>query len=215
MRSDATLAARLQATLLPEDERDETDAASPPSTPDRILDAAVRRFTEVGIDSTTMSSIAAEAGLSREWVYRHFANRDAIVAAAVQRELHRFIDGLAATVDWNGDVPATLTETFVYCVEFFRDHPVVDGVVDRGIDVGDGDLRARASTIVGLAVRTCAGYLVDPGGFDEVSATVIAETLTRLVGSTLIAPDAELDLHDPAVLRAYAERIVPAIVRSA
>jgi hypothetical protein len=45
------------------------------------------------------------------------------------------------------------------------------------------------------------------------TATVIADTLTRLVGSMVIAPKADLDLHDATTLRAYATRIVPAVIR--
>jgi AcrR family transcriptional regulator len=51
-----------------------------------------------------MSSIAAEAGLSREWLYRHFPNRDAVVAGVAQRELRRFIDGLAIRATDHTDV---------------------------------------------------------------------------------------------------------------
>lgn len=67
-----------------------------PTAVDRILDGAARRIAAVGEDRTTMSSIAAEAGLSREWRYRHFPNRDAVVQALLQRELRRFIDGLGS-----------------------------------------------------------------------------------------------------------------------
>jgi hypothetical protein len=44
---------------------------------------------------------------------------------------------------------------------------------------------------------------------------VIAETLTRLVGSTVLAPTAELDLHHPDTLRMYAQRVVPAVAAAA
>ncbi len=212
MTSGITLAGRLEAALLPSEEL-EVDEEPEQSTPERILDAATRRFAEVGITATTMSSIATEAGLSREWLYRHYSNKDAVLTAVVHRELRRFIDGLAASIEWNDDVVAMLTETFVYCVEFFRDLPVIESLVDRDITSSPDELRSRASALVAVATRSCSGYLVDPGGFDPQSAAVIAETFSRLIGSTLLVPSAELDLHDPAVLRDYAARIVPAVVR--
>jgi AcrR family transcriptional regulator len=204
------LADRFQAELVA---AGEPVADARPSAVERILDAAGRRFTAVGIDATTMSSIAAEAGLSREWLYRHFPNRDAIVAAVVQRELRRFVDGLALQVAHHTDVAVALTETFVYCVEFLRDQTILEGMVDRDARLASVGLRAHAGDVVAVAVRTCAGYLVELGGFDTDTAYVIAETLTRLVGSTVITPTAALDLHDPDVLRDYAGRVVPAIVR--
>ena len=106
-----------------------------------------------------------------------------------------------------------LTETFVYCVEVFRDRPVIDGLLGQGATMGPKDFRARASVIVGLATRSCAGYLVDLGGFDASRASFISETLVRLVGSTLVVPAAQVDLHDPTVLREFAARVVPAVVR--
>ncbi len=212
MASNPTLADRLGAALLPPDDP-EGNEESEQSTADRILDAATRRFAAVGIKATTMSSIAAEAGLSREWLYRHHSNKEAVVTAVVHRELRRFIDGLATGVPWTDDVAEMLTETFVYCVEFFRDRPIVEGIVDRDIRASPDELRAHASAIVALAVRSCIDYLVELGGFDVARATVISESLVRLVGSTLLAPTAALDLHDPAVLRDYAGRVVPAIVR--
>jgi AcrR family transcriptional regulator len=195
------LAARLHAALLPDEH---VDGEPPRSTADVILDAATLRFT--------MSSIAAEAKISREWLYRHFSNKGAVVNALVQRELRRFIDGLAARVDWNNDMVEMLTETFVYCVEFFRDQPVIDGLVSQGATIRPEDFRKRASQFVALATRSCAGYLADFGGFDVQRASFISETLVRLVGSTLMVPAAQIDLHDPTVLRDFAARVVPAVV---
>ena len=205
-----SLAERLSATLLP---GEGVVAEGPPSASDRILDAAARRFAEVGVERTSMSSIAAEAQLSREWLYHHFPNRDAVVAAVMQRELRRFVDGLAIRAARAGDVIEALTETFVYCVEFLRDHRIVAGMADRDVRLDSADLRDQAGALVTVAVRTCSGYLVELGGVEPTAAKVIAETLTRLVGSTLVVPRGDLDLHDPDTLRDYARRVVPAVVR--
>ena len=208
-RSEPTLAERLGAALLPAADASE----DPQSTADRILDAATRRFVEVGIGATTMSSIATTVGLSREWVYRNFANKQAVVQAVLERELRRFIDGLARSVTWDRDVAARLTDTFVYCVEYFRDQPVVQGLLGRDLPGGINVAGPHAIDIVGVAVSSCADYLVELGGFERARADVVAETLVRLVGSTLVVPRATLDLHDPIVLRSFAARVVPAIVR--
>lgn len=205
----ASLADRLGAALLPGDDTGDDGA---PSTVDRILDAAARRFVEVGLEATTMSSIATGAELSREWLYRNFPNKQAVVQALLHRELRRFIDGLAKSVPWTGDVAVMLTDTFVYCVEFFRDQAAVRGLLNRETPIGIKAVGTHASDIVGVAVRGCADYLVELGGFDRPRADIVAETLVRLVGSTLLVPHAALDLHDPVVLRDFARRVVPAVV---
>lgn len=209
-----SLADHVRATLLASED-EVVVAEGPPSASDRILDAAARRFAEVGVERTSMSSIAAEAQLSREWLYRHFPNRDAVVAAVMQRELRRFVDGLAIRAAHANDVVDALTDAFVYCVEFLRDHRIVVGLADRDVRLDSTDRRVHASALVTVAVRTCVGYLVDLGGMEPHAARVIAETLTRLIGSTVVVPRADLDLHDPDTLRDYAQRVVPALVRGA
>lgn len=49
-----------------------------------ILDAAVALLFEVGIDGMTMSSVIARSGVARATVYRRWATRDALVAAALR-----------------------------------------------------------------------------------------------------------------------------------
>jgi AcrR family transcriptional regulator len=208
MKPTTTLADRLGAALLPPGA---TRGGDTPTTADRILDAAAQRYVEVGIQATTMSSIASAAGVSREWLYRNFSNKQSVLQAVVERELRRFIEGLANSVDWSGDVAELLTEAFVYCVEFFRDRPAIQGLVDHGALGGVGNFRTRAVEIVGLAVRSCADYLVDLGGYEPARAQIVAEALVRLVGSTLVAPQGLVDLHDDATLRRFAHSVVPAI----
>ena len=50
---------------------------------DEILAAASRLFQELGLESTTMSRLAAEVGLKQSSLYYYFPNRDAVVAALV------------------------------------------------------------------------------------------------------------------------------------
>ena len=50
---------------------------------DQILAAASRLFQERGLESTTMSRLAAEVGLKQSSLYYYFPNRDAVVAALV------------------------------------------------------------------------------------------------------------------------------------
>ena len=55
------------------------------SARDRILDAAERCLRRDGIRRTTMRGVADQAGLSRAYVYRFFADKPTLVAAALIR----------------------------------------------------------------------------------------------------------------------------------
>lgn len=56
--------------------------ASAPSR-DRILDAARTLFEQGGADGVSMRKVAAMAGLTPMAIYRHFADRDALIDALV------------------------------------------------------------------------------------------------------------------------------------
>ncbi|MGP4016510.1 TetR/AcrR family transcriptional regulator [Saccharopolyspora sp. 5N708] len=58
---------------------------------DRLLDAAVRRFSENGLDAT-LDAIAKDAGVGIGTLYRHFPTRDALVEAAYRNELAKLCD---------------------------------------------------------------------------------------------------------------------------
>lgn len=55
------------------------------SVRDRLLDAAEECLRRDGIRRTTMIGIAETAGVSRTWLYEHFADKQAILGAALVR----------------------------------------------------------------------------------------------------------------------------------
>jgi AcrR family transcriptional regulator len=58
---------------------------------DRLLDAAVRAFSEEGPD-VTLDAIAKDAGVGIGTLYRHFPTREALIEAAYRNELARLCD---------------------------------------------------------------------------------------------------------------------------
>ena len=60
------------------------------STRDRILDAAETCLQRDGIRRTTVAAVATEAGLSRAYVYRFFADKATLVSAALIRRDESF-----------------------------------------------------------------------------------------------------------------------------
>lgn len=186
-----------------------------PTSIDRILDAAQAAFAENGVQSTTMTRIARDAGVSREWLYRQFSNRDAVVIAVAKREVGRFIDGLAVRAFGAADLDTAMVETFVYSVEFLRDHVLLQRVLRTESDVVTGRVLQEGAPIVGVAVRAGAGYLSALGDLHHDEAVTVAEVLVRLVATITLAPSAVLDLHDPEQLRRFAASVVPGVIASA
>jgi len=65
---------------------------------ERLMDAAIRCARRDGLAKTTVSGIAAEAGVTRVTVYAYFPSRDEIVEAAMARAGAALAERLAATL---------------------------------------------------------------------------------------------------------------------
>jgi AcrR family transcriptional regulator len=62
---------------------------------DRLLDAAVRAFSQEGphaTDEVTLDAIAKDAGVGIGTLYRHFPTREALIEATYRNELARLCD---------------------------------------------------------------------------------------------------------------------------
>jgi AcrR family transcriptional regulator len=60
--------------------------ARPPSKAahDKVLKAALHLISERGIEATSMDAIAAESGVSKATVYKHWANKDALLLEVIE-----------------------------------------------------------------------------------------------------------------------------------
>src|ERR1700722_951384 len=71
---------------------------------DALLDAAVALVKAKGGHVVSMEAVAERAGVSRPLVYKHFANRDELLAAAYRREASKLHQDLASEVASAGNV---------------------------------------------------------------------------------------------------------------
>lgn len=67
-----------------------------------IAEATLRLVAEHGVDGATVSRIAAEVGLSRGALYRHFRNREEVLCAAMDLMEERALSWI--TRSWDADV---------------------------------------------------------------------------------------------------------------
>lgn len=65
---------------------------------DALLNAAVALVKSKGVRQVSMEAVAEHAGVSRPLVYKHFANRDELLAAAYRREASKLHSDLASEV---------------------------------------------------------------------------------------------------------------------
>ena len=61
-----------------------------------ILGAAATAFAQKGFAATSMDDVAAEAGITRLILYRHFESKEALYTAVLERVRDRFIEEFSA-----------------------------------------------------------------------------------------------------------------------
>lgn len=99
-------------------------------TRERILDAAEQLFAELAFEGTTLREIAALVGIREPSLYTHFAGKDAIYAAVIDRALIPFSDLLQ---DWNRSelTVKTLFDMPARLVQLHARHPYSAQILHR------------------------------------------------------------------------------------
>ncbi|MEJ0063999.1 MAG: TetR/AcrR family transcriptional regulator [Caulobacteraceae bacterium] len=121
----------------------------------RLCDAAAKLFLEEGEAAQSMRRLAAEVGCSPMAPYRHFADKEALVAAIRAQAFNRLADALDAS---SGDDRHRARDIGDAYVQFARENPAAYQADVRPRPAGRGGLsrtgrRRRPST--GLDVRLC------------------------------------------------------------
>ncbi len=93
---------------------------------DRILDAALMQFENVGVKKTTIEDIARQAGVDRVTIYRRVGSRDDLVAAVYDREVGRVLLELAAIPARHDNLADLVVDIFVTVITRWRTHPLVN-----------------------------------------------------------------------------------------
>ncbi len=184
-------------------------------TPSRILDAAMVRFSQQGIRSTTMSQLAADVGISRVWLYRYFSNRDAVVAGLLGREAKRFIDALVALIDPSVPVVKGVADAFEFAVVTLRGHELLQRVLTLEPEVAAPFITSGIGPMLQAAGRVIAGHLEHSAGMDRDEANIVSDAILRLVMSIVVNNETRVDFDDPEQRRAFIDRIVPRLVGGA
>jgi AcrR family transcriptional regulator len=74
-----------------------------PRPRERILVAATRLFADEGINATSVDRVIAEAGVAPMTVYRHFAGKDELVTATLERWSREWLGWLRQEAGEDGD----------------------------------------------------------------------------------------------------------------
>jgi AcrR family transcriptional regulator len=94
-----------------------------PSTREALIDAATRLLDRGGVQAVTLREVGRRAGVSHNAPYKHFAAKEALLAAVAARELARQRATLAATISRARSPEAILRAAIHQYVAWAREHP--------------------------------------------------------------------------------------------
>lgn len=137
---------------------------------EQILAAATRAFARSGFAATSLDDIAAEAGVSRVILYRHFESKTELYRAVLERERDRLAAGVG-TGAYTADAVGALLRVAAEDPDGFRllfQHAAREPEFRAWAD----EFRAAA---VDVAYRQIAEYVPDPAWARWASE--LAETL--------------------------------------
>lgn len=70
----------------------------------RILDAAAEIAGERGYDGTSIAAVSARSGVSASSIYWYFADKDALIAAVIERSFERWLAAVSVPGEQTGPV---------------------------------------------------------------------------------------------------------------
>jgi AcrR family transcriptional regulator len=169
----------------------------------RVLDAALRLFTQHSFAGTSLQMIADELGVTKAAVYHHFHTREELLTAVVEplhQELRAIIDaaetlrtpharaehvlsGFAGVAVRNRDLISVLAAD-PSVVEMLRTHPDLGDLVDRQIkllaDVNPGPAGVVSAGLVMAGIAGAARPVIELD--DETLCRYLVDAGRRALG---------------------------------
>jgi len=125
-----------------------------PSKRDAVLDTAERLFYNEGFHATGIDRLVSEAGVVRMTLYNHFASKEALIEAVLERRHARYMDDLRAALESRGQAGAIDALAERHC-EWLREHATHGCILVKAI----GEFEGHDSNIAALGRRLKRGLL--------------------------------------------------------
>ena len=114
----------------------------------RILDAAMREFSQKGYDAASLNTICAENGISKGIIYHHFKDKDALYLLCAAHCFGGLTAHLAAWAAKGAENPETrLRQYFDARLRYFANYPVCLGIFLNAVLYPPAHLSAELAEI--------------------------------------------------------------------
>jgi AcrR family transcriptional regulator len=155
---------------------------------DTVIAAVDDLIRTRGWSATTMSDVAAAAGVSRQTLYNEFGSRQLLVEAYIGREVDALIERATEVVRANADdAHRALRSAFTLFLQLASDEPVVRIIVQHA----EGGELQQLLTGLGRSLASDRIAALIPEVWPQVGADdarLLADTLVRLAISHALLP---------------------------
>lgn len=179
---------------------------------ERIIDAAMRCIARHGPEKTGLSDVAAELGITRQTVYRHFAGTDELLLAVAFAGADSFLDRLAAHTAALTDPAEAVVEGIARTLERLPREPFIGLLLATGrSDVFVKGVTSPSSMRFARAMLERMHVDWEAYGYDDAGLDELAEFGLRILQSLVLDPPRT---RRPSELRGYLRRWVAPAVRA-
>lgn len=176
----------------------------------RICNAAFACIKRLGLEKTTMSDIAKEAGIARPTLYRHFKSKNDVVFMAVDTKAYIFAESVVKHAQQFSTLEERIIETIIYTVQTLPKDEHLALVLTN--DVAD-TLRARAfsdeATLVFSEMTAAPLIEIRPDLADQ--GIEISEIMSRFAISMILFPG-KYSNDDNGLRALIKKRILPGLI---
>jgi AcrR family transcriptional regulator len=172
----------------------------PPVTRDRILDTAEALFAGRGFAGTPVRDIAAEVGLTPAALYNHFAGKEALYAAVLERGIRPLLEVLEG-LEASEPGPDAAAESLARVTAHLASRPNVARLIYHEAVTGGATLVPLVRPWLGPLMARALGEMKREKGspwHEDEHRRVVTMWVQLIVGHFAVAPlVAELQGEDP------------------
>ena len=164
----------------------------------RIVEAATACIDRVGLAKTSLSDVAAEAGVTRQTVYRYFPGLADILSAVAIARVEEFAERMERHLATFGSAAEVAVESVVFAVRTVPDDPHLGLLLQAG-ETDFFTVEVMSPRAFSLGARILRNVPVDwsaVGVTDDDDFQGLAEVLMRLFISFLQYPSTPAPTDD-------------------
>lgn len=176
----------------------------------RLCEAALECIIRSGLEKTTMSDIAKQAGVARPTLYKHFKSKTEILFAAIDSAAFIFAESVVDHAKKFATVEDRIIETIIFTFTELPQHRHLSLVLDNECATA---LRARAFSDDATLVfsQMVADPLIEVRPDLKDQGVEIAEVMSRFVMSIILFPGSYSSDLD-GLRKLIKKRILPGLI---